>query len=214
VTNALDVAAGAYTRGTASARTVVDTGEDMEPARRRIDRITDPRFLDGIDGRSVDELRAMRDDCRAEESRLSYNRRLLQGRLDIVRAEQQRRASGGDGALLDLLPAILADEPRPRSPRAAQTAPVFAPRGEPGRRTDEQLLADASLGQVPDLEDEALAEVAERVAAEEARVSRVRSVVLRHLDALQTELVRRYRDGGVADIVSQAAGGDADTQEA
>jgi hypothetical protein len=37
-------------------------------------------------------------------------------------------------------------------------------------------------------------------------VSERRRVVLRSLDVLQAELVRRYRDGGVADIVTQAAG--------
>jgi hypothetical protein len=178
----------------------------MEHARRRIDRITDPAFLEGLDRREVSDLRAMRDDCREEESRLSYNRRLLQGRLDIVRAEQRRRESGEEGDLMDLLPSILADDSRTRSQRAAQTVPVWAPTEDPGRRTDEQMLADASLGQVPDLPDEELAALAERVAEEERQVSERRGVVLRSLDALQAELVRRYRDGGVADIVTQAAG--------
>jgi hypothetical protein len=178
----------------------------MDPARRRIDRITDPSFLDGIADRDVADLRARRDECREEEARLSYNRRLLQGRLDIIRAEQRRRASGEEGDLLDLLPSILADDSRPRSQRAAKTAPVWAPTGEPGRRTDETLLADASLGQVPDLDDAELSALAERVAAEERGVSELRAAVLRNLDALQSELVRRYRDGGVGDIVPQAAG--------
>jgi hypothetical protein len=47
-----------------------------------------------------------------EEVNLSYTRRLLQGRLDIVRRELQRRAEHDGRSLVDLLPEILAEKGR------------------------------------------------------------------------------------------------------
>jgi hypothetical protein len=87
--------------------------------RRRIDRIADGSYLDGIDDPSVvpaSRLRELRSECEQEESGLSYARRVLQGRLDIVRAEVLRRSEAGQDAAADLLgslPRILADDERP-----------------------------------------------------------------------------------------------------
>jgi hypothetical protein len=69
--------------------------------RRRIDRVTAPDFLDELEGRQPNEVRAMRDDCQAEEARLSYERRLLQGKLDIARAEAARRGTGEELGLIE-----------------------------------------------------------------------------------------------------------------
>jgi hypothetical protein len=177
--------------------------EQGRQTRRRIDRVTATDFLDGIGERSPAELRRLRDDCREEETRLSYTRRLLQGRLDIARAEIQRRASGG-GDLLSALPAILADAPTQR--RDAHVAPVYAPSGSDSRRSGDALLDDASLGRLPDLDDEELATLVGRLGEEERNVSRLRRTVLDHLDRLQAELIRRYQSGDVAvdEIVSAA----------
>src|SRR5690606_37526328 len=58
----------------------------------------------------LDEPRAVRRRAQREEAELSYLRRLLHGRIDILQAERRRRASR-NAALLDLaeLPRILAD---------------------------------------------------------------------------------------------------------
>ena len=42
------------------------------------------------------ELRTLRRDAQRDEADLSYVRRLLQGRIDILRAELGRRADPGD----------------------------------------------------------------------------------------------------------------------
>ena len=82
----------------------------MHEGNRRIDKVLDPEFVDGLGQISLDELRERRKEAEQEETDLSYMRRLLQGRLDILRAELARRA--GDGSdLMDALPQILADEP-------------------------------------------------------------------------------------------------------
>ena len=72
------------------------------------------------------EVRRLRRQAEQEEVNLSYTRRLLQGRLDIVRRELQRRAEHDGRSLVDLLPEILSEKgrgpgarPRPAPDRAA-----------------------------------------------------------------------------------------------
>src|SRR6266511_4767593 len=87
---------------------------DVKPGgQRRIDRVLDPGFIAESGSLELSELRARRDEAEAEEADISYLRRLLQGRLDILRAELVRRSQGGDrdvASLLAGLPAILSDE--------------------------------------------------------------------------------------------------------
>jgi hypothetical protein len=164
--------------------------------RRRIDRVTAEDYLDGLDSVDLVTVRSMRDDCREEETRLSYARRVVHGQLDIVHAEQRRR-SGGGGDLVETLTAILADDPAPRS-RDARTAPVYAPDDEGyGQRSHDTLIDDPAMGRVPDLDDDELATLFERLREKEQHVSNLRRAVLDNLDRLQEELIRRYRDGTV-----------------
>jgi hypothetical protein len=165
--------------------------------RRRIDRVTSEDYLANISAADVPTIRSMRDDCREEEARLSFARRVLHGQLDIVRAEQRRRGGDGDEGLVGDLSEILADDPAPRS-REARSAPMYIPEdGGYGQRSHDTLVDDAQLGQVPDLSDEELVALSERLQEKEAHISSLRRVVLEHLDGLQDELIARYRDGNV-----------------
>lgn len=170
------------------------TDDAEQPARRRLDRITAEDFLDDLATLDVAAVRARRDECAAEESQLSYLRRMLQARLDIVRAERQRRRDGGDAhSLVDALPALLADTP-PANPQAARAMSTDPPEHQMRRRED-RLAVDGTLARLPDLSDTELDEVAEQLVGEEARVSRTRAVVQDRLDELQATLVDRYRRG-------------------
>jgi hypothetical protein len=166
--------------------------------RRRIDRVSDPALLDDVADAPAADLRALRDECREEEARLSYARRVLQGQLDIARSEQRRRSGAGGeeggASLVADLPRILADEPS-TSTRQPRTVTFYAPQGG-GRRTDDSILELPSLGRLPDLSDEELADLIRTLEAEESQVSDARRRVLDNLDGLQEELVHRYRDGG------------------
>ena len=87
----------------------------MPGGQRRIDRVLDPGFIAEAGSLDLAELRARRDDAEAEEADISYLRRLLQGRLDILRAELVRRSQGGDldvAGLRAALPSILSNEVR------------------------------------------------------------------------------------------------------
>ena len=95
--------------------------EFVAGGRRRIDRVLAPGYLDGIDGLALDEIRIRRAEADQEEVDLSYARRLMQGRIDILKAEQQRRLGGTpapvlgsrtDEAIVEALKRILADDRR------------------------------------------------------------------------------------------------------
>jgi hypothetical protein len=177
----------------------------MEQRRRRIDRVTATDFLDGLDDRTAAELRTMRDDCREEEAALSYSRRVVQGQIDIARAEQARRSAGHEAGreadLVDELSGILAEKTDgERDPLKARISPLFIPDDQAyASRLHDPHIDNPELSRVPDLDDEELAALRERLSAQEVQVSELRRGVLDHLDALQTELVRRYRDG-TADV--------------
>src|SRR5947209_17755829 len=81
----------------------------MAQGNRRIDRVLAPEFVTGLGQVPLDELRQRRLDAEQEETDLSYLRRLLQGRLDILRAELARR-DGQETDLVQALPRILADD--------------------------------------------------------------------------------------------------------
>ncbi|MBA2529991.1 MAG: aerial mycelium formation protein [Euzebyales bacterium] len=174
----------------------------MEDAhrRRRIDRITAEDYLEGLTELGVAEVRALRDECREEEARLSFARRLAQGQLDIVRAERQRRHGHGEEGLVGALTRILADEPGPRPRGDAHTTPVYAPDQDGyGNRAHDTSVEDPALSRVPDLDDAELEALEQRLADSEAELSELRRKVLDRFDALQDERIRRYR-GGEVDI--------------
>lgn len=83
------------------------------------DREKGDALLD-LESKSNDELRALLAELQAEEEEISYRRRVLHGRIDILRAELVRRlkdthGSGGDvisGADIDKLIHILASDLR------------------------------------------------------------------------------------------------------
>src|SRR5690625_3131077 len=76
--------------------------------RRRIDRVLAPEYIDGIGNNELGEVRELRDEAAQEETDLSYLRRMLHARIDIVRAEQHRRTDGS-APVMDRLASILSD---------------------------------------------------------------------------------------------------------
>jgi hypothetical protein len=170
--------------------------EVVPGGHRRIDRVLDPDFTDGVEALDLAELRARREEAEAEETDVSYLRRLLQGRLDILRAELVRRSAGGDqdvAGLLAGLPAILTDD----APGTFGAVPrVQAPsRAGEHRRRVERLVSDETIARLPELDVEELTRAVEVLAREEEKVSTSRRALQRVVDVLRGELARRYRDG-------------------
>ncbi|MBV9486822.1 MAG: aerial mycelium formation protein [Frankiaceae bacterium] len=165
--------------------------------KRRIDRVLAEGFLERVHEVSLDDLRTMRDEAEQEETDLSYIRRLLQGRLDIMRAEQKRREGGPDApSLIDLLPGILADEAGPQVPHGlGRHATVEPSRADMHRRHVEALVADVDISDPFSHSDESLAHVITVLERQEAEVSSNRRAVQTVMDRCQDEITRRYRDG-------------------
>src|SRR5262245_27952378 len=119
----------------------------MAEPQERSSRVLDPAYLEGIEERAVDELRAMHAECLELETEVSYVRRIAQARIDIVEAELDRRARGGSlEELIESLPQILAD-PGPRGDPATSRLPMqLAPEQEsewaPRLAEVETVLAD------------------------------------------------------------------------
>jgi hypothetical protein len=182
--------------------------------RRRIDRIADGSYLDGIDDPSVvpaSRLRELRSECEQEESGLSYARRVLQGRLDIVRAEVLRRSEAGQDAAADLLgslPRILADDERTTAVNQGRATRYLVPAGmEFDRRDVDHAADDLALGDLASRGLDELAALVEQLRGQEATVSALRRLVLDRIDAIQAELITRYKDGGttVAEVLAHDA---------
>ena len=166
------------------------------PKNRRIDRIRETSYVEGLGDLGLDDLRARRDECLVEREHLSMLRRLVQGRAEILQAEVNGRDATGDrSALVESLAQILAGDDHPTSSRG-EAVRVSLPDDEMllARRRAERLVNDATLSDPSALDDDALADVIERLADEERQVSSARADVIRALDALQDELKRRYRD--------------------
>jgi hypothetical protein len=165
-----------------------------QQGNRRIDRIRRTDFLEGLDGLSLEDLRARRDECLAEREYLSLLRRLVQGRAEILRAEVERRGGDDRGPLVDRLAEILSAEPQ--GPSRGEAVRVSVPEEEMllARRRIERLVADAGLSDPGALDDDKLNEAVDVLAGLEREVSEARNDVLSALDAVQDELKRRYKD--------------------
>jgi hypothetical protein len=157
-------------------------------------------YLDGMEKRSLDEVRAMRADCQEAETVLSYVRRVAQGRLDIVHSFLDHGASGhsgGDlaGAVEDLSSIIGSGPARPsgygRLP--SQMSPDMET-VDLTKEIDEVLDADG-IGKLPTMSEDELNAIAARLTVIEARVSDQRRTLHERIDALQAEIVSRYKTG-------------------
>jgi hypothetical protein len=165
----------------------------------QLDRILGAEYLGDLEHRPMADVRAMRAECQEIETGLSYLRRLVQGRLDIVGAEMQRRRGGSPpGDLADLisqLPEILAD--RTRAPGFGRLPQLLAPGdvdAELTARLDE-IMGGHDLEMLPTLEDQDIDRVQNELETLERDVSNRRRQFFDLIDALQAEITRRYRTG-------------------
>ena len=142
---------------------------------------------------SLVELRAMRSALQADDDAISYVRRLVQARLDLVLAEQNRRVSGDSRDVSEDLPAILgrhltggpARPPRPTEDASEHPLAIEL----------DELCTGLGANHVTELDDAQLQQLSSSLEAFEQARSQERRDLFGRLDALSAELVRRYRDG-------------------
>ncbi|MFE6335475.1 aerial mycelium formation protein [Streptomyces sp. NPDC057798] len=143
---------------------------------------------------SLPELRTLRRDAQRDEADLSYVRRLLQGRIDILRAELARRSPLGAASVVDRLPEILRDAPA-RHRSSARHVTLGTPHSEEYRRLAAEMLAEVELSDLGARTDLELTEAMARLVRYEQQVSLRRHVLQRTADDCSGEIARRYREG-------------------
>ncbi|MEU7008354.1 ABC transporter substrate-binding protein [Streptomyces sp. NPDC046332] len=139
------------------------------------------------------ELRALRRDAQGDEADLSYVRRMLQGRIDILRAELARRTDP-ESPVLDRLSEILADVPSRRG-SSARHVTLSTPRSEEYRRLAAEMLSEVELSDLGARTDDELHAAMGRLAGYEQQISRRRQELQRTADDCSAEITRRYREG-------------------
>jgi hypothetical protein len=160
-----------------------------------VDTLLAPAFLEGVQQRGMLDVRALRRQAEQSEVDLSYTRRLLQGRLDIVRRELQRRAEHDGRSLVDLLPEILAEKGRGPAHGLGRHQTVQPSDPVALEHWVNSLAPGVDLSDVGELPDDQLETAARALAAGERGLSERRRGVQQVMDALAGELGRRYRDG-------------------
>jgi hypothetical protein len=152
-------------------------------------------YLDGLDAKPLEAVRAMHEECLEVETELSYVRRLAQARIDIVTAELERRSQGGSiDDLLTALPRILADD-APRSDPAHSRLPRhLAPSmAITWRRGLEHLISDATLVNLPTLSDDELHETLDQLGVLEKEMSQRRRALHEVMNQIELDLAARHR---------------------
>lgn len=169
--------------------------EVREGGRRRIDRVLGTEYLRGLGELVLAELRERRDEAAQEETDLSYLRRLLHARIDIVTAEQHGRATGERTSVLEQLATILAENALAPSSGQARYQPLEPSRAGVYRRQAEALVGNSDLSDVTSLGARELDDALGTYRAQERSVSARRHEVQHVVDTLNAEIADRYARG-------------------
>lgn len=168
-----------------------------------LERLFAPGYVDDLAGRSLEELRAMRSEFDTAETAVSYLRRVVQGRLDVVQGILRHVGSpdAGLAGLIEELPAIMGGgPPRPAGPGRLPTR--LAPDME---AVDDELTAEVDavfdpgrIGELPAKSEAELQALSARLVELEERISGERRQLHERMDAVQAEIVNRYKSGQVS----------------
>ena len=177
--------------------------EPYPNGRRRIDKVLAEGFADDLGGLDLDDLRGRRREAEQEEADLSYVRRMLQGRMDILRAELARRAGGGD-KIVEHLAGVLADSSR-SDHGLGRFLRVEPSRVDEHRRLVEQIIADVGVSDVEGRSDDDLRGALGRLEDFEHGISEDRRAVQAVMDKLTAEVAARYKSGSatVDDLLAE-----------
>jgi hypothetical protein len=184
---------------------------DRQPARYdrpvtslddELERLFATDYLDAVDERALDDVRTMRAECQEAETVVSYLRRVVQGRLDVVHSFIDHHNTGqsvGDlDAVVEDLSSIIGSGPaRPQGygRLPSQMSPDME-KADLTREIDDVLDADG-IGKLPTMTEGELRSLAERLTVIEQRISDERRTLHERIDALQAEIVSRYKTGDV-----------------
>jgi len=169
-----------------------------------IEQLISPDFVSNLTELNIDEVRRRRGLCQDAEEALSLQRRLIQGRLDIVQADLYRRAGGASAQpteeLIESLPDILVEHgDRHLGPGRLTSLDASGPMldsdfDELVRKLD-RIVDGARLSKLDSEDEKTVREMADELDQLERSVSENRHQLHRHIDKFQAEIVRRYKSG-------------------
>lgn len=166
----------------------------------RIETILSPDYVDDLEALPMGEVRNRRDESQEAADVLSYLRRLVQGRLDIVHSDIERRLGGEPGDLAALVERLEKGEILSESTHASglgRLPATFGPADTDGWISQEldQIIGADRLSSLPDLSDEDVRATADKLVELERKVSEQRNRLHDVANRLQEEIVRRYKSG-------------------
>jgi hypothetical protein len=164
-----------------------------------LERLLDPAYVGDVSSLSTPELRAKRDECERAEVALSYTRRMVHGRLDIVYFDLTRRSEGREpedlSELVDSLSEILGKRIH-HSPDSGRLTSLLAPDLDEVAMEELDSVAGADrIHMLPQLDDAEVRAMVDRLTELEDSISDARGRLHDVIDRIHREIVRRYRSG-------------------
>lgn len=169
----------------------------MTEQRRRLDTVLDPEYTASLSSDPMEVLSEKRSIVGQIENELSYYRRLLHGRLDLLRFEQARRRGEESRSLIEALPELLAGGLT--GPAGENGNPLgrlrgdFVPEFPEVERRFSRITDDDFLIRLPELTDDDLAQIHTELEEIEQDVSGTRSQLHEVHDAILAELAVRFQ---------------------
>ncbi len=167
----------------------------MSDNRRRIDQIVDEDFVADLGSLSLDVLRERRRLCDQVENELSYYRRMLHGRMDLLLFELRRRRGEETRSLIEALPEILSDSGSGYEPSGRPIKVVIPDLPDQRRRRIDEVLEADFLTRIALVEESELLEIQLALVETEADISAQRHTVQEKFNLVQAELTNRYKEG-------------------
>ncbi len=169
----------------------------MTVHRRRLDMVLEPDYIGTLLADSLEELGDKRRLVNELENELSYYRRLLHSRLDLLRFELARRRGEETRSLIDALPDLLAggltgDGPGRGNP-LGRLRGDFAPAFPEVERRFNRITDNDFLTRLPELTKADLEEVERELGEIEDDLSGTRARLHEVHDAIVAELGVRYQ---------------------
>ena len=146
---------------------------------------------------STAEIRVARAALQMQEDVISFVRRMAQGRCDLARDEQRRRIDGtpASGISVSDIANVFGKEHGGGSSRPPRETNISAE--HPLVVELEKLCQEINFGDLRTLDDQSLENVVQKLSSFEISQSLVRKALFTSIDALTTQLVKRYKDDGV-----------------
>lgn len=146
---------------------------------------------------STAEIRVARAALQMQEDVISFVRRMAQGRCDLARDEQRRRIDGtpASGISVSDIANVFGQEHGGGSSRPPRETNISAE--HPLVVELEKLCQEINFGDLRTLDDRSLENVVKQLSSFEISQSLERKALFASIDALTTQLVKRYKDDGV-----------------